>query len=191
MDEKQDIEAERILMDGGIVIYPTDTAYGIGCRIDSKEAVTRLFAIRKRPPTKATPVLVASKEMAMGYFDHPSSIVIELMDTYWPGALTIVNWCLEDRVYELVRGGTNTIGLRQPNHNRILSIIVRLGVPILGPSANFHTMPTPYKESDLDPELRKLADFVISGECPVGAVSTVVDCTRDPYTIIRRGAIAL
>jgi L-threonylcarbamoyladenylate synthase len=184
-------EAIRTLIDGGIVIYPTDTAFGIGCRIDRPEAVDRLFELRKRPSTQATPVLISIKEMALTYFDTPSDVVRRLMDEYWPGALTIVAPCKKELVHSPIRGNGNTIGLRMPNHQTALAIIRGVGVPILGPSANFHGAPTPYREVDLDPELVKLVDLVVPGTCSVGNISTVVDCSVDPYKIIRQGAVKL
>ncbi len=183
--------AIEVIKEGGIAIYPTDTAFGIGCRIDRPASVDRLFALRKRPVTQATPVLVASEEMALAYFDHPSDIVRRLMTQHWPGALTIVDRCKKDAVYSPIRGGGSSIGLRMPNHPVPLAIIGAVGVPILGPSANFHGQPTPYRMEDLDPELTKLVDCVIPGMCNIGAVSTVVDCSVYPYKIIRQGAVKL
>lgn len=184
-------KAVQVLDACGIIIYPTDTAFGIGCRIDKPEAVDRLFKIRKRPRTQATPVLVSSIDMALPYFDNPSEIVRRLMKSYWPGALTIIYYCKKGLIHSPIRGGTETIGLRMPNHETPLEIIRQVGVPILGPSANFHGDPTPYKSADLNPELVKLVDFVVSGECSIGAASTVVDCTSNPYRILRRGAVQL
>lgn len=184
-------KAVEILKDGGIVIYPTDTAFGIGCRIDNAKAVDKLFKIRKRPRTQATPVLVSSIGIALLYFDDPSQIVRHLMKTYWPGALTIVAPCKKELVYSPIRGGADTIGLRMPNHPAALSIVEGVGIPILGPSANFHGDKTPYRFQDLNPELAKRVDFVVPGECTVKEQSTVVDCTTDPYSIIRQGAVRL
>ncbi len=175
----------------GIIIYPTDTAFGIGCRVDRHEAVDRLFAIRKRPLTQATPVLVSSKDMALAYFAYPSDVVRRLMDEYWPGALTIVAPCKKNLIYSPIRGDGNNIGLRMPNHETALTIIRGVGVPILGPSANFHAAPTPYRQEDLDPELVKLVDLVVPGTCSIGNISTVVDCSVEPYKIIRQGAVQL
>lgn len=184
-------DAINILSDGGIVIYPTDTAFGIGCRIDRPEAVDRLFSIRRRPLTQATPVLTASIQMALPYLDHPSDVVRRLMDTYWPGALTIVAPCVKNSVYSPVRGNGNNIGVRMPDNPMLLSIIQGVGVPILGPSANFSGGSTPYRDGDLDPELIKLVDLVIPGMCTAKNVSTVVDCSVDPFKIIRQGAVQL
>jgi len=180
------IEALKV---GGIVIFPTDTAFGIGCVIDNEEAVKRLFDIRKRPSTQATPVLVESIDMAREYLvDIPEHIEEKLMKKYWPGALTIVLECQAEKVPELVRGGTDTLGVRIPNHPVALEIIRNVGKPILGPSANFHGELTPYTFEDLNPELVKLVDLVVPGECSVREASTVIDCTVSPWKTIRQGA---
>ncbi len=184
-------KAIEVLNQGGIIIYPTDTAFGIGCRIDKPEAVDKLFTIRKRPREQATPVLVDSVDMALLYFDSPSDVVRRLMETYWPGALTIVAPAKKNLFYSPIRGGGNNIGLRMPNHETALKIISGVGVPILGPSANFHGDPTPYSFAELNPELVKLVDYVVPGECSVKQASTVVDCSVEPYKIIRQGAVML
>src|ERR1700683_1576775 len=92
-------KAVQILKDGGVVIFPTDTAFGIGCRIGDGSAVKRLFSIRKRPETQATPVLVSSLHMAQQYLKQvPQEVINKLMEPYWPGALTIVLRCKTDVV---------------------------------------------------------------------------------------------
>lgn len=188
----EDIQkAIKILREGGIIIYPTDTAFGIGCRIDNIKSIDRLFEIRKRSRTQPTPVLVSSIDMALLYFSSPSQIVRRLMTEYWPGALTIVAPCKKELVYSPIRGGGDTIGLRMPDHQTALGIIAGVGVPILGPSANFHGEKTPYRFGDLDPALVKLVDYVVPGECIIKRASTVVDCTVEPYRILRQGAIIL
>ena len=186
-------QAIEVLREGGIVILPTDTAFGICCRMDNEKAIKRLFAIRKRPETKATPVLVSSKEMAKEYLlDIPQRVKDELSGRYWPGALTIVLPCKTEKVPELVRGKGNNLGVRMPNHETALAIIKGVGVPILGPSANFHGENTPFRVEDLDSQLVELVDYVVEGECSAaGKASTVIDCSIDPWKILRQGAIQL
>ncbi|MCX6791824.1 MAG: L-threonylcarbamoyladenylate synthase [Candidatus Gottesmanbacteria bacterium] len=184
-------KAIEVLNIGGIIIFPTDTAFGIGCRIDNHAAVDRLFEIRRRPAGQAMPVLVGNIEMSLTYYLDPSDVVRRLMKEYWPGALTIVAPCKTNLIDSPIRGGRKTIGLRMPNHPAILKIIEEAGVPILGPSANFHGDPTPYSTADLTPELVKLVDYVVPGKCSVKQASTVVDCSVTPYKIIRQGAIIL
>lgn len=185
-------QAIEIIKNGGVAIFPTDTAFGIGCRIDDREAVDRLFQLRKRSRTQAVPVLVASIDMALLYFRSPHDIVRRYMEAYWPGGLTIIDFCKKDLVYSPVRGDGETIGLRMPDHPVTLEIIKGVGVPILGPSANFHGLPTPYAVEDLDPELIQLVDVVVEGAVKEKhQASTVVDCSVEPPKIVRQGAVIL
>lgn len=183
-------EAVKILNQGGIVIFPTDTAFGIGCRIDNEEAVQQLFKIRKRPEFQAVPILVSDLEMAKKYIQEVSEDVIsKLISPYWPGALTIVLKADKDNVFGSVRGNGETVGIRMPNNPTILEIVKQVGVPVLGPSANFHGENTPFEFKDLDPQLISLVDYVVKGECLVKQASTVIDCSKAPWNILRQGAI--
>ena len=183
-------KAVSILNSGGIIIFPTDTAFGIGCRIDNTMAIQKLFKLRKRPQNQATPVLVSSINMASDYLLKITKDVKErLMLKYWPGALTIVLQSRTDKVPELVRGYGTTIGVRMPNNRTILEIIKRVGVPILGPSANFHGEQTPYSFNELDTKLVQCVDMVIDGECSLKNVSTVIDCSKHPWQILRQGVV--
>jgi L-threonylcarbamoyladenylate synthase len=187
---KQIDEAVKVLNQGGIIIFPTDTAFGIGCRVDNENAVKKLFEIRKRPTTQATPILVNSLEMAREYVTDIAKDVIEnLINPFWPGALTIVLKAKLDKVPSLVRGGTETVGVRMPNHEIVEDIINKVGVPILGPSANFNGEATPFEFKDLDSRLIPLVDYVVRGECSIKKASTVIDCTKNPWEILRQGAI--
>jgi len=184
-------EAISVINSGGIVVFPTDTAFGVGCRIDNVKAINRLFKIRNRPMMQPLPILVSSQEQSLAYYSSPSDIVRHLMDTYWPGALTIVDYCKKDLILSPIRGGGETVGMRFPNHRVAQLLIEGAGVPIVGPSANFHGKPTPFTFDSLDPEFLELVDYVVPGECKGKLSSTVVDCTTDPYTIIRQGAVVL
>ncbi|MEN9407712.1 MAG: hypothetical protein RLZZ455_928 [Candidatus Parcubacteria bacterium] len=187
----QDIEkAVKVLEEGGIVIFPTDTAFGIGCNMENEEAVSRLFRIRRRSLSHATPVLVDTVTMAQRYVKQISQRVVDaLIEPYWPGALTIVLPCLVEKVPEPVRGGGSTLGVRIPNHPIPRAIMQRLGKPILGPSANFHGEKTPYLFESLDKELVRVVDFVVKGECATKLASTVIDCSQEPWKILRQGAV--
>ena len=185
-------KAVEILKEGGVVIFPTDTAFGIGCRIDDEDAVAKVFSIRKRPVTQATPVLVSDIEMARELvIDIPPDVDHELLRVYWPGALTVVLPAQLRSVPKLVRGGGITVGVRAPNHEITQQIIKELGIPILGPSANFHGDPTPYSLSEINPMLHNLVDFIVPGVCTVKKESTVIDCSLTPWKIVRQGAITI
>lgn len=138
----------------------------------------------------ATPVLVSSPEMAKEYvLEIPKDVKEKLIDKFWPGALTIVLQSRIDKVSELVRGHGTTIGVRMPDNQIILRIIKGVGVPILGPSANFHGESTPYEYQNLDNKLIKLVDYVVRGECKLKKPSTVIDCSKTHWEILRQGAL--
>lgn len=189
----KDIEkAVKILRNAGIIIFPTDTAFGIGCRIDNEKAVSRLFEIRKRPKNKAVSILVSSIDMAREYVEEIPQDVEDLMKKYWPGALTIILKSRKGAILNLVLGGGETIGIRMPNHPAILKIIERVGIPILGPSANFSSQKTPYSLEDLDRKLVSLISFVLKGETKgLKMASTVIDCSKKPWKILREGSVKI
>ena len=182
-------QAIKVLKKGGIVIFPTDTAFGIGCRIDRQSSVERLFKIRRRPKLKATPVLFESIDQVLDYVLSIDPKVLDLMRKHWPGALTIILPAKLSKVPELVRGGGGNIGVRIPDHIDTLSLISGVGVPILGPSANIHGEATPFSESELHRKLISKVDFVLSGKTKLSLASTVIDCTKTPFRVLRLGAI--
>ncbi len=190
---KSDIDkAIRVLNKGGIVIFPTDTAFGIGCRMDNKKAIRRLFRIRRRPKDKAVPVLVSSFKMAKEYLEPTDSDVRSIMKKHWPGGLTLILRCIRERVPSLVRGGKETIGVRIPNHKKTLKLIRAVGVPILGPSANFQGEKTPFRFEDLNPDLISQVDLLLSGNTgSYKKPSTIIDCSVKPWKILRKGAVEI
>ena len=116
-------KAIEIIKQGGIVIYPTDTAFGIGCRVDSEESLNRLFEIRKRPETKAMPVLFDSISQVKDYVLPFDSDVESLMNKHWPGALTIVLPCKTEKVPSSVKDKFNTYQqIRNYGGNLLLDI---------------------------------------------------------------------
>ena len=185
-------KAIKVLEQGGIVIFPTDTAFGMGCKIDDNEAVSRLFKIRKRPENMATPVLFDSIKRVNEYVLPFDSEVEKLIEKHWPGGLTLILRCNRAKVPLLVRGGGETLGIRIPDHEVPIKLIQGINLPIIGTSANFHGEPTPYSFEALDKSLIKLVDFVIEGKTKgENSVSTVLDCTKTPWIILRQGIVSI
>jgi L-threonylcarbamoyladenylate synthase len=190
--EEQIERAIEVLRQGGIVIYPTDTAFGIGCRVDDEKAVERLFELRRRPPQQATPVLFDSLSRVQEYVLPFDKEIEQLMKKHWPGALTIILPCVTEKIPSMVRGGGVTLGVRVPDHSVVWELVKGVGVPILGPSANFHGESTPYEFSSLDKTLLKLADYTIEGKTKgSNLASTVIDCSVSPWKIIRQGSVKI
>ena len=130
--------------------------------------------------------------MAQKYLEPiPKQVVDNLIEPYWPGALTIVLKCKTNVVPELVRGKGETLGVRIPNHKIARAIIRGVGEPLLGPSANFAGGQTPFMFEDLDKTLVNLVDYVVPGECTIKKPSTVIDCTVLPWKVLREGAVKI
>lgn len=184
-------DAIKILRDGGVVIFPTDTAVGIGCRVDSIEGIERIYEIRHRPPEKPLLLLVSSFEMAQEYTLPLSEKVYSLMKKYWPGGITFVLPVNEEKVPVAVRAGKPTVAIRLPDHEELVYIIDEVGVPIVAPSANFSGERTPLKIEEVDEALKKQVDFVLPGVCTMEGVSTILDVTVKPFEITREGVVTV
>jgi L-threonylcarbamoyladenylate synthase len=191
MYQRKISECLEIFKQGGIVIFPTDTAFGIGCRIDRPEAVQRLFEIRKRDPARAVPVLVSDPQMAYRYWaeDRPA-LIDQLVNKYWPGALTIIFKKTDDlEVHQFITGGGSSIGIREPDQEELRNIIRSLNVPVIGTSANFPGEKTPHRVSEISSGLLEKVDYVL--DLPAGTgESTVVD-VRDGLEIVRQGNVGI
>lgn len=181
----------EIVKQGGVIIYPTDTACGVGCRIDNEAAVARVYEIKGRELGKAVPVLCSSLEMVKKYIQSVSPQVEQLMEAHWPGAVTFVVQAKSAEISPLVLGKNNTIGVRIPGSDTIRSIIEKVGVPMVGTSANVSGEKTVYNTSDLDPKLREKVDMVLEGVCLQGNSSTILDVTQTPWKVLREGAVRI
>jgi L-threonylcarbamoyladenylate synthase len=181
-DEDGLAAASAILRAGGLVAYPTDTVYGISCRIGDDAAVARLFEAKRRPIEKRVQWLVASLDHALerGYVADERARV--LADACWPGGLTIVLPSSD---------GGPTQGVRVPDHPVALALIERSGALVTS-SANRSGEPETYDADDVavafaDSDL--LDAIVDGGQVPGGVASSVVDLSVDPPRLLREGAI--
>ena len=183
--------ALEVLHSGGVVVYPTDTVYGVGCRIDHEAAVRRIYALKGREPTEPLPVLLADPAQLDEYGTAISAAARRLAALHWPGALTIIVR-RSARIPALVAGGGETIGLRVPGHPIPRALVRELGVPIVGTSANSHGAPSPLTIQQVVFDLGDRVDLVIDGgRVPLGRESTVIDATVDPPRVLRHGAVVL
>jgi len=183
--------ALEVLRRGGVIVYPTDTVYGVGCRIDDEAAVRRIYALKGRGLTEPLPVLLADPGQLEEFGTAVSAAARRLAALHWPGPLTIVVR-RSLRVPALVAGGGETIGLRVPGHPVPRALVRELGVPIVGTSANRHGAPSPVTAQGVVFDLGDRVDLVIDGgRVPLGRESTVVDATADPPRLVRQGALVV
>jgi len=171
-----------------LIVYPTDTVYGLGCNPFNSDSVRRLFTVKRRPRSMAVPVAVSDIEMA-DRLTFVSGEARALMRRFWPGPLTIV-LRKRDAVPTLVTGGNMSLGVRMPDHEVPLQVMKTASLPIVTTSANVHGTPSPSSAEALADRIVGEVDLVLDGGETVGGVeSTVVDFTVRPPTILRKGPI--
>lgn len=200
VDPKMIEEAVRTFRQGGVVIFPTDTVWGIGAAINQMNALSRLYEIKGRSSDKPTAVLVNGLPMAsqLGEF---SRTAVELARRHWPGGLTIVVRARKGAVPQIVQASSETVGLRVPNHELILEIINKLGAGIVAGSANFAGAGAPSQFAKIDQRLLDAVDYVVKPALRgVGVASskldglipsTVVDATKSPIKVLRQGGVRI
>lgn len=180
-------KAVKAVREGGVIIFPTDTVYGLGCDPTQASAVHRVFELKQRGDK---PLLVLAYSIdVIGDVAELSETALELGASFWPGALTLL---LKRRKAKLEEPALKlpTIGLRVPNHGVPLRIAEATGGFLVGTSANIAGGKTPVSFEDIPKELLSHANVAInSGPCRLGRESTIVDATRIPPTIVREGAL--
>jgi L-threonylcarbamoyladenylate synthase len=168
-------EAVRILEKDGVIIYPTETCYGLGADATSTKAIKKVYKVKRRDPGKQLSVIVDSLKMIKQYA-VVNKHAQELVEKYMPGPLTLI---VKNKKFPKVLCG-DRIGFRIPSHPVSLALVQAFGKPITATSANLSGEPNPYTVPDLP------VDFVINyGELPRRAPSTVYD-TIDKK-VIRQG----
>jgi tRNA threonylcarbamoyl adenosine modification protein (Sua5/YciO/YrdC/YwlC family) len=176
------------LSGGGIIIYPTDTIYGLGCDIFQPKAVEKICRIKQIDPQKAQLSFVCYDLSDMSkYSKSISTPLYRLLKSHLPGPYTFILPASKE-VPKILQTKRHTIGLRVPNNNIARSIVQELGHPILSTS-----LPGEMVEEYTDPEMilekfDKLVDIVVDGGIGGMIPSTIVDCTTDSYEVIREGA---
>lgn len=196
MDEKNEKAIRsvgRAVKRGAVIVYPTDTVYGIGGNPFNAEAVRRIMDIKRRDG-KPMPVLVSSMESAMALVEA-GSLARTLMQRLWPGALTIVAKRAPE-VPESLAFGTGTVGVRMPDHRLALKIIGAAGGAIIGTSANVSGERAARSIDELDSKIAKLVDIVVdAGATSGGSPSSVVEvsCSAgvESWVLLRAGAIGV
>jgi tRNA threonylcarbamoyl adenosine modification protein (Sua5/YciO/YrdC/YwlC family) len=179
----------RVLRDGGVVIYPTDTVYGMGCDITSLRAVERISKIKGINPKKHNFSMICADLSNISQFTRViSKPVFKMMKKAFPGPFTFI---LEasTQVPKILHSKKKTIGIRVPDHNVPRMLVEALGYPILTTSINDEDEVVEYST---DPELifekyQNLVDIVIDGGYGQNVASTILDCTGVEVEILRQG----
>lgn len=171
------------------IAFPTETVYGLGAPYDDEEIIFNVFVLKGRPLNNPLIVHVSSLEMIHPLVEeiHPDAIL--LMQTFFPGPLTLI-MKKSDQVSALVTAKQATVGIRMPNHAVALELISKIKKPIVAPSANLSGKPSGTEAMDVYEDFQGKIPFIIDGKTSdVGIESTILDTTREPFVILRPGAI--
>ena len=182
-------EAAELIAAGEVVAFPTETVYGLGADGLNAEAVAKIFAAKGRPADNPLILHIADKEQILPLTDGLNENAKALMETFWPGPLTIVA-PRSAIVPDIVTAGLDTVAVRMPSHPVAAALIQASGCPIAAPSANVSGKPSPTNAQDVAEDMTgKIAGILDGGSCGIGVESTVVDTTSPVPTILRPGGI--
>ena len=182
--------AGKIIKQGGLVLFPTETVYGLGANGLDEDAVKKIYMAKGRKQDNPLILHVSNFDMVSKIAKDISDIEYTLMKTFWPGPFTII-LNRTKIVPDIVTAGLDTVGVRMPSGEIARALISYAEVPIAAPSANISGRPSGTNVSDIFEELSGKVDYIVDGgECEVGLESTVVRVVDGVPTILRPGKIS-
>lgn len=196
IDLKNDLDLEKlrepanIIRNGGIVIFPTETVYGIGTNGFNEESIRKIYEIKKRNFSKPISLLVSNMEMVEMVAEDISDLEYALMEKFWPGPFTII---LKKKkiVPDILTANSDTVGVRMPNGIVAKKLIEYAGVPVATPSANISGKPSGTSINDIIEDFKGKVDYIIdTGLSELGIPSTIVKVVGNVPNILRGGTIS-
>ncbi|HCJ56907.1 L-threonylcarbamoyladenylate synthase [Lutispora sp.] len=190
-DEALD-EAATVIRQGGTVIFPTETVYGLGANALDEKSVSRIFEAKGRPSDNPLIVHISNYDMLLYCIGEPlSEKAQKLMAFFWPGPLTII-FKKSKAIPGEVTAGLDTVAIRMPDDEIALSLIEKSGVPIAAPSANISGKPSPTAPEHVIADMDGKVDVILcSRSTRVGVESTVIDISEDTPVVLRPGGVTL
>lgn len=182
-------EAARILREGGLVAFPTETVYGLGANAMDTEASVKIYQAKGRPSDNPLIVHIARVEDMSALAEHIPPKALQLAEVFWPGPLTII---LKKKatVPDGTTGGLNTVAVRLPANPIARTLIEQAGVFVAAPSANLSGKPSPTLAEHVMRDLNGKVDMIIDGgKATLGLESTIIDLSGDQPMILRPGCI--
>jgi L-threonylcarbamoyladenylate synthase len=181
--------AATIIQKGGIILYPTETIYGLGCDLFNEKAVKRLYTIKKRPETKPALVLIGNISMLRELVVDIPLLASRLMKRFWPGPLTIL-FKAKKNISPLITAGSGMIGVRLSGSKFCVKLLTVCRIPIVSTSANISGKLFLNDIDSLEKIFATEIDLIVdAGNLPSSLSSTVVDVSSGSVKVIREGAI--
>ena len=184
-------KAGELIKQGKIVVFPTETVYGIGTNGIDKQAVKKLYEVKQRPLNKPISLLVSNMEMVNQIAKDITEVEYKIMEKFFPGPLTII-LKKKSLVPDVVTAGQDTVGIRMPSGEIARKLVEIAGVPIAAPSANISGEPSGTNLHEIKKHFEEKVDFYIDGgDSEIGLASTIVQVVEGKTQILRQGSITL
>jgi len=183
--------AAAVISTGGLVLFPTETVYGIGADLRSPRGLARLAEVKQRDGRQPWLVHCATVEQALEFTRKPDAAARRLAEKFWPGPLALVLPAASGLPRE-VTAGTGTVGIRVVSVPATRELVRELGSPLVGASANLRSKPATNSFHEIDRSIVRSCQVVLdAGTCGSGRASTVLDVTCDPPRLLRAGSVTL
>ncbi len=183
--------AKQVLLSGGTVAFPTESFYGLAVNTRDDKAINRLYSIKKRQKDQPILILIPDRESLSRYVKDISETAVRIMDTYWPGGVTLV-FRANNSVSSLLTAGTGKIAVRLSGHKVATGLARAVGCPVTGTSANRSGQPACVSAKEVYDSIGNELDLILDcGETKGGRGSTILDITTDPPQLIREGMVTI
>ena len=183
--------AGKVITSGGLVAFPTETVYGLGCDAMNAGAAAKVFEAKQRPRFDPLIVHIADRKQLEMVIESLPLIGQRLIDTFWPGPLTLV-LPKQQAIPELITAGLSTVAVRMPNHPVAQMLIREAGTPIAAPSANLFGYVSPTTAQHVADGIGNNVDLILDGgPCQVGVESTIVSLAGPQPELLRPGSITM
>lgn len=179
----------EVIDNGGLVITPTDTIYGIMADALNEDAIKKVYDVKKRGYNKPLIVLMDSFEMVEQYTEKLSEMEKKLMDKFWPGLVTFI-LKKNDKISDLITSGNDTVGVRIPDNKDLLEIIRRLKRPVVSTSANITETPVITCIEMLEADIVSNVDYIEDGGLIENESSTIIKMLETDMLVLREGKIS-
>jgi L-threonylcarbamoyladenylate synthase len=191
IDSTEIKKAADIIRNGRLVAFPTETVYGLGADSLNPVACAKIFQVKNRPLDDPLIVHIADKQDVFKVAKEIYKITLDLIDEFWPGPLTLVLKKSPD-IPEIVTAGLDTVAVRMPANEIVLSLIKEAQTPIAAPSANRFGRPSPTTAQHVLDDLDGKIDLIIdAGKTDIGLESTILDLTQTSFCILRPGGVSI
>ncbi len=191
LDKTQIKDAAMILRQGGLVVFPTETVYGLGANGLDEMAIANIFKAKGRPSDNPLILHIHDADQLKEIVHHVPESAKILMKKYWPGPLTLV-FEKQPHIPHNVTAGLSTVAVRMPNNEIALELLKVVNAPVAAPSANLSGRPSSTKVNHVLDDLDGKVEAVIDGgDSVIGIESTVLDVTTTPPTLLRPGFISI